>query len=453
VLEKFGDGRVFLLRLTEALRYYDEKGEPQDLRAGQNLFLRTDQMVNPPPEVFASPKTLAEHERQYGTFGGDFAHRLTKFLTEYNPKQYPADLATGDNNDARASVPPPLIGQGGRTQPGWLFRFLLNPQPVRKMAVLRMPRFNLSREEADALVAYFTAVERLTNPRFEVNPGQAVIPQKADLGEPYWEQRTQEYVRYLKNNKVKDGDRTLYEQRVEDLRPIWNLIAKDLQQELDQAKSRLKDVEALFESAAKDEKAALEALGKGKDDAEKAKLAAQLKAKADAKLDVEKTVGTWKDRVGKLEEVIKNTTVEKQKERWESQEAYVVDAFRLLGSPGGACIKCHQVGSRAPSDPKQQGPPLNLAHSRLRPDWITHWVAKPDRMVTYPSPMPAYFPKDQPGQFQELFAGQPMEQIRALSDVLMIYDRALEMPVNRYVLYPVATKQDEKKDEKKGGKK
>ena len=37
---------------------------------------------------------------------------------------------------------------------------LLNPQPVRKMAVLRMPKFNMSPDEARTLVDYFAAVER-----------------------------------------------------------------------------------------------------------------------------------------------------------------------------------------------------------------------------------------------------------------------------------------------------
>ena len=61
----------------------------------------------------------------------------------------------GDSSRARAAVPPILLGQGERTQPKWLYQFLLNPEPIRKMVVLRMPKFNMSPDEAQTLVDYF----------------------------------------------------------------------------------------------------------------------------------------------------------------------------------------------------------------------------------------------------------------------------------------------------------
>jgi cbb3-type cytochrome oxidase cytochrome c subunit len=55
-------------------------------------------------------------------------------------------------------VPPPLVHEGAKVQPAWLHEFLLEPTPIRPGAVLRMPRYNMSAEEAGRLVDYFAAV-------------------------------------------------------------------------------------------------------------------------------------------------------------------------------------------------------------------------------------------------------------------------------------------------------
>ena len=80
-----------------------------------------------------------------------------------------ADFAVGE---ARIAGPPILIGQGERTQGEWLYKFLLNPDPIRKETVLRMPRFNMSPQEAKALVSYFAGVERIkSHVRSTFTPG------------------------------------------------------------------------------------------------------------------------------------------------------------------------------------------------------------------------------------------------------------------------------------------
>ena len=55
-------------------------------------------------------------------------------------------------------LPPALVHEGAKVRPEWLFRFLLDPTPIRPAAVLRMPRFNLSQSEAAKLTDYFAAV-------------------------------------------------------------------------------------------------------------------------------------------------------------------------------------------------------------------------------------------------------------------------------------------------------
>ena len=53
-------------------------------------------------------------------------------------------------------APPPLDVEGARTQPQWLFGFLLQPSALRPWLEARMPRFRLSQEEAQSLVLAFS---------------------------------------------------------------------------------------------------------------------------------------------------------------------------------------------------------------------------------------------------------------------------------------------------------
>jgi mono/diheme cytochrome c family protein len=54
-------------------------------------------------------------------------------------------------------APPILHGEGAKVQSDWLFSFLKSPVPIRPWLKVRMPTFNLSDEDASAIVAYFTA--------------------------------------------------------------------------------------------------------------------------------------------------------------------------------------------------------------------------------------------------------------------------------------------------------
>ena len=121
-----------------------------------------------------------------------------------------------------------------------------------------------------------------------------------------------------------------------------------------------------------------------------------------------------------------------QEKLWVTEDAYAADAYRMLTSRE-LCAKCHQIGSTlaSASDPTaKQGPPLDLAFGRLRPDWIERWVDKPQRFVPYQSLMIAYFNKNEL-KYQELHAGPAHVQIQALRDVLMNYPRLANMPINR----------------------
>ena len=84
-----------------------------------------------------------------------------------------------------SGAPPPLLREGERVQPDWLYKFLLNPHPVRPMfpessagVLLRMPRFNLSPDDSRAIVNYFGAVSKLGNPGAGVTAPYVYIPQR-----------------------------------------------------------------------------------------------------------------------------------------------------------------------------------------------------------------------------------------------------------------------------------
>ncbi len=88
--------------------------------------------------------------------GGDFTEWLVPRLTD--------EFTQGDRNKARQASPPPLYMEGRKVQTPWLFRFLKNPDQLRYTTVLRMPRFNMSDEEAQTLANYFAARDRAEYP-------------------------------------------------------------------------------------------------------------------------------------------------------------------------------------------------------------------------------------------------------------------------------------------------
>ena len=59
--------------------------------------------------------------------------------------------------EARGWVPPSLVGEGAKVRPAWLHDYLLNPRLIRPACVPRMPRYNMSPDEAAKLVDYFAA--------------------------------------------------------------------------------------------------------------------------------------------------------------------------------------------------------------------------------------------------------------------------------------------------------
>ncbi len=136
------------VEVWEAIRLID-KGETRQFPAGLN------QLQIPLNPAWA----------QHPPMGGAFAEVLLRLLAERDNKQ-----VVLDRKQLLGSVPPTLIREGQKVQAAWLLEFLRHPHEIRPAVGqnLKMPRFNLSDEEARALVDYFVAVDRLENPALGV---------------------------------------------------------------------------------------------------------------------------------------------------------------------------------------------------------------------------------------------------------------------------------------------
>lgn len=442
------DFKQVSLRLAHAARFAEEKGFG-DISAQFNVQIPIRSMIYPPPAAFASANNLKNFQRDKGPYGGAFADLLVRYLIEKDkgkvPVIYAPDPQGEDSSNARAAGPPILIGQGERTQADWLYQFLLEPQPVRRMSVLRMPKFNMGKDEAQALTAYFAAVERLQNTGTDLPFPSQAVPQQQDLDTDYWKAKTAAYVARLKSVKDEKG-KTLFEQRVAELEPVWQQVLKDYESKLGHVKTQMEPVVAEVAAANKAVEKAKDEADKETDKTKKAELMIKLKVLQAAQKELNDKEGAWKSEAATLERGVANSSLKAQRQTWEESQAYLADAYRLVTNRQ-ICLQCHQVGDVLPNQKITEGPPLALAHLRLRPDWTERWIASPQRFLTYPSVMPNNFPADKNRnyhdlgdkgtQFQHLFAGTSIEQVIAARDALMALPRAEAMPITRYLNLPL----------------
>ncbi|HYA89222.1 MAG TPA: c-type cytochrome [archaeon] len=94
-------------------------------------------------------------------------------------------------NGVGGTLAPDLSFEGSRATRDWIIQFLENPQTLRPTLVLRMPQFNMTRQEAAVIADYFGTV--LQHP--EVNPTAVsrneFTPQMAALGKELYEVKYQ----------------------------------------------------------------------------------------------------------------------------------------------------------------------------------------------------------------------------------------------------------------------
>jgi mono/diheme cytochrome c family protein len=376
------DKDELIVRLSEALRFSDARratgadgaqdipGVLHDIPAGMTVRVQKEDILSETP-----------------AFGGTFANLMVEqYLPKKDAEKY--KVSAGDDSKLRTLLPPTLIREGERIQPNWLYSFLLNPEPIRPTTgqyamLLRMPKFNMSGDEARAIVDYFTAASRLGNPGAGIT-SQYLSVQEQDPG--YWRHANAEYIARLK----KEGK---YETRLKDMAPVWEAY---LQKKIADAKLGLEAAEQAVKDA--------------KDDDPRKKALKDRKAAIEA----------W-------EKQLKDKDFSELKKNWEQEEAYPSDVYRMLTNRE-LCLKCHSIGPLK-MEGDEQGPNLALTAARLRPDWVEHWVANPARMFPYIPVMPQNFPRDAPPlQYPEV-VGAPLDKVRAARDALMDLPRLTNLPV------------------------
>lgn len=112
------------------------------------------------PGVMLLNVAAGQLDKRYPAEGGVLARYLLPHVTKREKQVNPAAKGT----ESWAWVPPPLVGEGAKVQSDWLHNFLLNPYPIRPAVVLRMPRFNMSSQEAADLAEYFARQDGVEYP-------------------------------------------------------------------------------------------------------------------------------------------------------------------------------------------------------------------------------------------------------------------------------------------------
>jgi cytochrome c2 len=365
------DEETMNIRLTDALRFTNPQKEARDIPAASFVGMPAKELTSR-----ADPH------------GGTLVELLVPYLIERKPSPN-----LDDNPKARSGLPPPLNREGEKVQTEWLYQFLRDPYAIRKVTILRMPKFNMSPDEAMTLVNYFAAVDRLRNPGIGLTAPYAAIPEQ---NEDYLTRQSERYAQKL-------GPAQL-DQRADKqgLTQTWDRLLQEQVAELQQA------VQAADKQVAD--------------------------AKGDDKKDAEKRRDALREQLNKLSAYGKqkdNAYVQERKKDWREHEAYATDAYRLLAN-ANLCLKCHQVGTIEANQPI--GPTLTLTAQRLRPEWTRLWIASPQRLLIYPEgshPMPQNFPRTKT-EYQDIFAGTPIQQATAVRDVLMNYAKVADLPVDRY---------------------
>ena len=99
-------------------------------------------------------------QNRYLAQGGDLTFKLLPRVLEIERESNPAAKGA----ETWGWLPPPLHAEGRKVQPEWLHSFLLEPYPIRPAVFMRMPKFNMSPDEATALVNYFAARDHAEYP-------------------------------------------------------------------------------------------------------------------------------------------------------------------------------------------------------------------------------------------------------------------------------------------------
>ncbi len=133
----------------------------ETLDLGDGKFLLPKYNMNVPVPQFGGVKPSR---------GGGFAEWLAIHMIGSGSGVGGSGRRAPDISRSRQMSPPPLYLEGHKVQTQWLYEFLLEPYKLRHETVLRMPRFNMSKKEAQTLSNYFAAADGVPYPYQEIKP-------------------------------------------------------------------------------------------------------------------------------------------------------------------------------------------------------------------------------------------------------------------------------------------
>lgn len=150
--EELPEDQIFAFELWDAAHVLtpEQLAERQEQLAGgqrTSLFDPSDVIMPAERATFTGTRLIKHQPARTG----QFAEWLVNYLME--------EKTRGNRPNAWQMSPPPLFREGDKVQTDWLFRFLKDPEQLRHTTVLRMPRFNMSDEEARILANYFAAAD------------------------------------------------------------------------------------------------------------------------------------------------------------------------------------------------------------------------------------------------------------------------------------------------------
>ena len=361
------------------------------------------------------------------TVGGDFVRHVTEYYRQgtyvRNPDYDPDDpdddpfwrWTIGWDEDAEANLiedvdgqqrpyadqeydklrwtfaPPVLLDEGSKIRADWFYAFLEDPISLRAQIRVRMPSFGFDTGEAGAIADQFAAKARLDwYPRYaktlRMALGREIRPELLDGSTDHeWDLERQALTWPILGH-VTSGTGLSFEELAE-------RMASDPGNALEA--DTLRAIEAGYEPDIAASFGKLLAWGT----AQGFVMAGPLK-------------------VG--HELVEHRTPSYLSRR---------DAFRSLGqavaADGVNCFQCHpDPDGSFRQEPIAYAPALELAHSRLREEWVWEWQWSPK--FKYPgTTMPDNFATEQPGYQDQYPDSTNAEQIEGIIDWLYNMDRPL----------------------------
>ncbi|MCA9248221.1 MAG: c-type cytochrome, partial [Planctomycetales bacterium] len=150
-------------------RVFDSEGDPiseEDLDAVPAEFnsfvLWEPALINGQARDVGSPNLMVRLSNvdKHAAWGGALADYLFPVVLRDAVERGEPDKG----QEAWGWVPPPLMDQGRKAQTPWMADFLKEPYRIRPAVVLRMPKFNFSRVQAEAIAEYFAAYDNTEYP-------------------------------------------------------------------------------------------------------------------------------------------------------------------------------------------------------------------------------------------------------------------------------------------------